>query len=92
MQAIHIIKKPVVTEKVTWGMNEQNRYMFEVDTKATKTDIKRAVEELYKVKVAAVNTQTRKGKFRRFKFGLTQESTVKMASVKLVEGETIDLF
>lgn len=92
MQAIHIIKKPVVTEKVTWGMNEQNRYMFEVDTKATKTDIKRAVEELYKVKVAAVNTQTRKGKFRRFKFGLTQESTVKMASVKLAEGETIDLF
>lgn len=92
MQAIHIIKKPVVTEKVTWGMNEQNRYMFEVDTKATKTDIKKAVEELYKVKVAAVNTQTRKGKFRRFKFGLTQESTVKMASVKLAEGETIDLF
>ncbi len=92
MQAIHIIKKPIVTEKVTWGMNEQNRYMFEVDTKATKTDIKKAVEELYKVKVASVNTQTRKGKFRRFKYGLTQESTIKMASVKLAEGETIDLF
>ena len=42
MEAIHVIKKPVVTEKGTWGMNEQNRYVFQVDTRATKTDILRA--------------------------------------------------
>jgi large subunit ribosomal protein L23 len=92
MEAIYVIKKPMVTEKGTFGMNEQNRYMFQVDTRASKTDIKKAVEELYKVKVAKVNTQVRKGKFRRFKFGLTQEQTVKTASVRLQEGQSIDLF
>lgn len=92
MEAIYVIKKPLVTEKGTWGMNEQNRYVFQVDTKATKTDIKKAIEALYKVKVDKVNTQVHKGKFRRMKFGLTQEPTVKTASVRLKEGSTIDLF
>lgn len=90
--SIDVIRKPLVTEKVTWGMNEQNKYMFEIDTRASKTDVKRAVEELYKVRVEKVNTQVRKGKFKRYRYGLTQESTVKYASVKLREGDRIELF
>ena len=92
MEAIHVIKKPVVTEKGTWGMNEQNRYVFQVDTRATKTDIRKAIEDLYKVKVAGVNTQTRKGKRRRVKTGWSEAKLTNLASVKLAEGDKIDLF
>jgi large subunit ribosomal protein L23 len=92
MQAHYIIKQPILTEKSTFAMNERTQYSFLVDPRATKDDIKRAVEELYKVKVLAVNTQNRKGKHRRLKFGLTIEPTTKKATVRLAEGQTIDLF
>ena len=92
MKSIDVIKRPLITEKGTWGMNEQNRYAFVVNPKATKVEIKRAVEELYKVKVERVNTQTRKGEHRRFKYGMRQESTTKLATVRLAEGSTIELF
>jgi large subunit ribosomal protein L23 len=92
MQAHYIIKRPVLTEKSTFAMNERAQYSFLVDPRATKDDIKRAVEELYKVKVVGVNTQNRKGKHRRLKFGLTIEPTTKKATVKLAEGQTIELF
>jgi large subunit ribosomal protein L23 len=81
-----------VTEKGTFAMNEQNRYTFEVDVKADKDDIKSAIESLYKVKVEKVNTLTRRGKFRRMKFGQTQMPTTKTAIVRLKEGSTIELF
>lgn len=92
MDAVYVIKRPMVTEKGTWGMNELNRYTFEVDMRATKGEIKQAVESLYKVKVEKVNTQVRKGHQRRTKFGLTNTSTVKTAVVRLKEGSTIELF
>ncbi len=92
MKSIDVIKRPLITEKGTWGMNEQNRYGFIVNPKATKVDIKRAVEDLYNVKVEAVNTQTRKGEHRRAKYGMRQESKVKLATVRLAEGGTIELF
>ena len=92
MQFTDVIRRPVVTEKGTWAMNEQNRYSFEVDVRATKTDIKAAIEKIYKVKVAKVNTQVHKGQFRRLKYGLTQLPTTKTAIVRLKEGSTIELF
>ncbi len=92
MKSIDVIKRPLITEKGTWGMNELNRYAFIVNPKATKVEIKRAVEELYKVKVDGVNTQTRKGEHRRFKYGTRQDSTIKLATVRLAEGNTIELF
>ncbi|MBX3385903.1 MAG: 50S ribosomal protein L23 [Phycisphaeraceae bacterium] len=92
MHATHVIKKPVVTEKGTFAMNELNRYTFQVDLRASKDQIRKAVEDLYKVKVEKVNTQTRKGKMRRYRYGLTQESTIKLASVRLKDGDTIELF
>ncbi len=92
MHSTYVIKKPVVTEKGTFAMNELNRYMFQVDLRASKDQIRKAIEELYKVSVEKVNTQTRKGKYRRYKYGLTRESDVKLASVRLKEGDTIELF
>ncbi len=92
MQLHDVIKKPLVTEKGTFAMNELNRYSFEVDFRASKTEIKAAVESLYKVKVDKVNTQVRKGEFKRMKTGLTKMSTRKLAVVKLKEGSTIELF
>ena len=92
MENHYIIRRPKVTEKGTFAMNEQNRYTFEVDTKATKTDIKSAIEAMYKVKVAKVNTLKRRGEFRRMKHGLVQGSTTKTAIVRLETGSTIELF
>lgn len=91
-EAIYVIKRPVVTEKGTYKMNELNRYTFQVDVKATKPEIKAAIEELYKVKVDRVNTQTLKGKVRRLKYGEVEMPTVKTASVRLKAGSTIELF
>jgi large subunit ribosomal protein L23 len=88
----YVIKRPLLTEKGTWGMNEQGRYVFEVDPRATKTEIKNAVETLYKVRVEKVNTQVRKGKFRRFRYGLTVEPKFKRAIVRLHADDQIELF
>jgi large subunit ribosomal protein L23 len=90
--AHYVIKRPLLSEKGTWGMNEQGRYVFEVDPRANKYEIKDAIERLYKVRVEKVNTQVRKGKHRRFKFGVTVEGNVKRAVVKLAEGDQIELF
>ncbi|MCC6321116.1 MAG: 50S ribosomal protein L23 [Phycisphaerales bacterium] len=92
LHATEVIKRPLVTEKGTFAMNEQNRYSFEVNPKATKTDIKAAIEAIYKVKVEKINTQVRKGVFRRMKYGLTQMPTTKTAVVRLKEGSAIELF
>ncbi|MDQ0256008.1 large subunit ribosomal protein L23 [Evansella vedderi] len=60
-----VIKRPVITERSTDLMAEQ-KYTFEVDPRANKTEIKNAVEEIFGVKVASVNTMNYKGKFKRF--------------------------
>ena len=92
MLPTNVIKRPILTEKSTFSMNERGQYAFVVDVHARKDDIKRAVEELYKVKVVGVNTQVRKGKQRRLRYGLVTESTTKKATVRLAEGQTIELF
>jgi large subunit ribosomal protein L23 len=86
MEAHYVIKRPMVTEKGTFAMNEQGRYTFEVHTDADKNDIKAAVEALYKV------TQTHRGAYRRLKFGMGQESCTKTAVVRLKKGDAIELF
>ncbi|MBX3389892.1 MAG: 50S ribosomal protein L23 [Phycisphaeraceae bacterium] len=88
----HIIKKPLVTEKGTFAMNELTKYTFLVDPRATKTEIKEAVQAIYNVSVTGVNTVTSKGKFKPTRFGLRVEPTTKKAIVTLKKGETIELF
>lgn len=92
VNAIHIIKRPLLTEKNTWAMNEQGRYCFEVTRTATKTEIKAAIESLYKVHVVGVNTSTTKARDRRYKVGLVRGKLTKKATVRLREGEQIELF
>jgi large subunit ribosomal protein L23 len=92
MDATYIIKRPLVTEKSTFQMNELGQYSFEVDPRATKPEIKAAIEKIYKVRVMAVNTQTRKGKERRLKYGYVTGPKRKRAMVRLHPDDSIDLF
>jgi large subunit ribosomal protein L23 len=85
-----VILGPVVTEKSTRGI-EHNQVTFKIRQDATKPEVKTAVEELFKVKVKAVNTLNQKGKVKRFKGRLGQRSDVKKAIVTLEEGHSIDV-
>jgi len=93
---IYIIKKPVLTEKSTAAMHDEGskgeRYTFEVDRRATKTDIKRAVKALYNVEVERVQTRTYKGGGRRLRYGYVSAKTRKTATVRLKEVQSIELF
>ncbi|MFO0828273.1 MAG: 50S ribosomal protein L23 [Phycisphaerales bacterium] len=92
MLPLHVIKRPLVTEKVTWASNEQNRYAFAVDPRATKTDIKDAIQHIYKVRVLSVSTQNRKARDRRYRYGLTPGKTTKRAIVRIHPEDKIELF
>lgn len=86
----NVITAPVVTEKSTRG-SEQNKVTFTVALDATKVEIKKAVEDIFKVKVKAVNTLRLKGKTKRFRGMLGQRSDRKKAIVTLTEGSSIDI-
>lgn len=92
MDPIYIIKRPLVTEKSTFAMNERRQYSFQVDPRATKADVKHAVQTAYGVRVTGVTTQVRKGKSKRLKSGLVQEPSTKKATVRLHPDDTIELF
>ncbi|MCK9611758.1 MAG: 50S ribosomal protein L23 [Bacteroidales bacterium] len=93
---MNVIIKPIITEKMT-GMSEKlNRYAFIIDTKANKLQVKKAVEELYDVKVDSVNTMNYlgKSKSRYTKAGYIsgRKNSTKKAIVTLAEGEKIDFY
>ena len=81
---------PVVTEK-SYALIDEGKYSFLVNHTANKTEIKVAVERIFGVKVASVNTADRQGKSRRTKFGTGKRKDTKRAIVTLREG-TIDIF
>ena len=85
-----VIVSPVITEKAT-ALSEQNKVVFKVRPDATKPQIKEAVERLFDVKVASVNTAVTKGKVKVFRGRRGQRSDVKKAVVTLAEGQTIDI-
>jgi len=87
-----IIRYPSITEKNTALRTGQNKYVFSVDRSATKADIKRAVEDIFKVKVVAVNTQIVKGKFKRQGKTAGYRSDWKKAIVRLAKDQIIDKF
>ena len=91
MEATTIIRKPIVTEKATIDSEENNRYAFEVDRRATKDMIRKAVQDLYKVRVESVATQNRKGETRRLRYGRVTSAAVKRAIVKLHSEDRIEL-
>ena len=85
-----VIVSPAITEKSTMA-SEQNQVIFNVAKKATKPEIKAAVEALFNVKVTGVNTIVSKGKTKRWKGTPYQRSDSKKAIVTLAEGSSIDI-
>ena len=85
-----VIVSPAITEKSTIAA-ERNQVVFNVARKATKPEIKAAVEALFSVKVTAVNTLIRKGKIKRFRGTAGRQSEVKKAVVTLADGHSIDV-
>ncbi len=86
-----ILLRPVVSEK-SYGLLDEGKYTFVVAPDANKTQIKQAVEEVFRVKVTGVNTLNRQGKRRRTRFGWGKRIDTKRAIVTLAEGDRIDIF
>ncbi len=87
---IEIIKAPVITEKSN-NLASESVYVFKVDKKANKTQIKQVIEAKWNVKVQSVNTVNVSGKKRRVGKYTGYTSAYKKAYVKLKEGSTIEL-
>ncbi|MCC7474123.1 MAG: 50S ribosomal protein L23 [Pirellulales bacterium] len=87
-----IILRPLVTEKGVHRSSRNNAYAFEVHRLATKADVRRAVEELFNVRVLRVHTQNRKGKPRQTKQQFSRTAAWKKAIVTLDEQHRIDFF
>lgn len=88
MHLYEVLRRPLITEKATL-LKEKDRYVFEVASKATKPQIKEAVERAFKVKVSKVNVMTVKGKTRRFRRRQVTSSPWKKAIVTLAPGHKI---
>lgn len=85
-----VIIAPVVSEK-SYGLIDEGAYTFLVDPRSNKTEIKHAIESIFSVKVAKVNTLNRAGKRQRTRFGWGARKNTKRAIITLKEG-TIDIF
>ena len=86
-----VLLRPLITEKST-VLAGSDKYVFEVDIRANKTQVKEAVELAFNVEVAAVNTMKMKGKNRRFGRRVTKQPDWKKAVVTLKPGHSIELF
>ncbi|WP_375423598.1 50S ribosomal protein L23 [uncultured Friedmanniella sp.] len=86
-----ILLAPVVSEK-SYGLLDENKYTFLVAKDANKTEIKIAVEAVFKVHVTGVNTLNRIGKTRRTRAGTGKRPDTKRAIVSVADGERIDIF
>jgi large subunit ribosomal protein L23 len=90
-----VLRRPIITEKSSYQSGDLNQYAFEVHEKATKAQIKEAVEALFDVNVVRVNVlnvppkRTRRARSRRL---LVRRSSMKKAIVTLETGQTIDVF
>ncbi len=91
MNAREVIRRPLVTEASMERM-ALGKYTFAVDPRATKTEIKDAVETLFKVRVQRVNTAHVRGKARRVRYQVGRRPDWKKAIVTLEEGQRIEFF
>lgn len=89
---LNVIKKPLVSEKTTLDRDDNNHYAFLVDRKATKEDIKGAVEELFEVNVTAVNTSIKRGKLKKRGANMFLTKKIKKAFVSVKAGQKIKIF
>lgn len=86
-----ILLAPVISEK-SYGLLDENKYTFVVSPDANKTQIKIAVEQVFGVKVTAVNTSNRQGKRIRTRTGFGRRAASKRAVVSVRAGDRIDIF
>jgi large subunit ribosomal protein L23 len=86
-----VLLAPVVSEK-SYSLLDENKYTFLVAPTANKTEIKIAVEQIFKVRVINVNTVNRPGKKRRTRYGYGKRPDTKRAIVTVADGERIDIF
>ena len=89
-ESYDIIRRPIITEKATMA-SENGIIAFEVEISSTKKQIKNAIENLFNVKVEAINTLIVKGKVKRFRGKIGKRRDLKKAYVTLAEGNTIDV-
>ena len=90
MELFNILQRPVMTEKSTISQEMQNKYTLQVSSKATKRQIKKAVELAFKVKVIRVNTLNTKSKQKRMGRFVGKRTPWKKAIVTLAEGNNIE--
>ena len=89
-RVFQVLQSPHVSEKAAIAADMNNQYVFKVALDATKAEVKKAVEQLFKVNVSKVSTLRVKGKVKRNKNGFSTKSTWKKAYVRLEQGQDID--
>jgi large subunit ribosomal protein L23 len=90
-----VLRRPIITEKSSFQSSKLNQYVFEVDRKATKSQIKEAVEKLFSVtvlKVNVINVPAKRSRRARSRRLLIRRSGYKKAIITLADGNTIDVF
>ena len=92
MRVHDVIRAPLVTEKSNIGREDQNLVTFSVDPRANKHDVRRAVEELFEVRVLRVRTMRQPRKSRRVGKNVGRRPEWKKAIVRLAEGQSIEFF
>ena len=92
MEPLQLIRRPLISEKSTRIKEATNTVCFEVDRRANKIEIRRAVEKLFGVKVADVRVANRQGKWKRMGRFLGQRKDWKKAYVRLAPGEKLEFF
>jgi large subunit ribosomal protein L23 len=92
LEEYKIVRRPIVTEKGSTLKEENNQLIFEVALAANKSEIKKAVEKLFKVTVLSVRTQNRLGKRKRLGKSVGRRKHWKKAIVTLKEGNRVDYF
>jgi large subunit ribosomal protein L23 len=89
-RVFQVLVGPHISEKAAIVADANNQYVFKVAVDATKAEVKKSVEQLFKVKVSNVNTLKVKGKVKRNKYGFSTKPTWKKAYVRLEQGQDID--
>ncbi len=92
MMPYEILRKPVITEKSTTQKEMNNQVTFEVDRRANRVEIRRAVEQVFNVKVVDVQTVQMKGKVKRFGRTIGRRRNWKKAIVRLAPGQHVEFF
>ena len=87
---LNVLRAPLISEK-TARMGEHNQYVFEVAPEATKAEVKAAIEQLFEVKVEAVNVVNVKGKSKSFRYRPGHRASMRKAYIRLAAGQTIDM-